>query len=316
MHWQLPHLACILLASNRSTEPNMQVDLRIGDITDTAEKHETRIILIGFPSDEGVRINGGRTGASKAPDLIRAIFKRLTPHPEFFDEHVSVLGSIHDIGDVDISGNLADDQQKLGNIVESVLASNQLPIIIGGGHETSFGHVLGYHQLRQMISILNWDAHPDVRPLKNGLAHSGSPFRQALDLGRGTVIDYTVAGLQPQHVAREHLEYLNARKSAWFWADDIDTVAIQGIFQGITKSTMVSIDMDVVGQAYAPGVSAPTAGGITDRELFEIAYQAGKNKHVRSFDLVEVNPSFDTEMQTVRLAAVALWWFTVGLSKR
>jgi formiminoglutamase len=305
-----------LLVSKGSSIKSMPKDIRVGDIIYSDDKAQTEVVLIGFPSDEGVRRNGGRPGASKAPELIRSLFKKLTPHPELFDEHVAVLKSIHDVGDIEVTGNLEEDQLKLGNLVESVLAANQIPIILGGGHETSFGHVLGYYQHRNKISVINWDAHPDVRPLKEGLAHSGSPFRQALDLGRGTVIDYTVAGLQPQHVAREHLEYLNLRKSAWFMAEDIDKVAIQGIFHGVTRSTMVSIDMDVVSQTFAPGVSAPTAGGITDRQLFEIAYQAGLHKLVRSFDLVEVNPDFDKDYQTVRLAAVALWWFTVGLAKR
>lgn len=294
----------------------MQEDIRIGDIVYSNAKSPTEVVLIGFPSDEGVRRNGGRVGAARAPELVRSIFKRLTPHPEHFDDHVAVLSSMHDVGDVDVSGDLEADQQLLGSLVGSVLESNQIPVIIGGGHETSFGHVLGYDQLRQKVSIINWDAHPDVRPLKDGRSHSGSPFRQALELGRGTVLDYTVAGLQPQHVAREHLQYMNSRKSAWFWAEELDRVAVQGIFHGVTKSTMVSIDMDVVNQAYAPGVSAPTAGGITDRQLFEIAYQAGLHPLVRSIDVVEVNPEYDQDMRTVRLAAMALWWFTLGLAKR
>lgn len=294
----------------------MQEDLRIGDIVYSGQKSLTEIVLIGFPSDEGVRRNGGRVGAAGAPELIRSIFKRLTPHPEHFEEHVAVLSSVHDVGDIDVTGDLEADQQLLGNLVCSVLESNQIPIVIGGGHETSYGHLLGYDQLRQKVSVLNWDAHPDVRPLRDGQAHSGSPFRQALELGRGTVLDYTVAGLQPQHVAREHLEYMNSRKSAWFWAEDLDRVAIQGIFHGVTKSTMVSIDMDVVNQAYAPGVSAPSAGGITDRQLFEIAHQAGLHPLVKSLDVVEVNPLFDQDMRTVRLAAMSLWWFTLGLAKR
>ena len=294
----------------------MHTDTRIGHILDAGPRSDAEVVLIGFPSDEGVRRNGGRPGASKAPELIRSIFRQLTPHPECFEQHCGIIGKIRDAGDLRLTGNLEEDQQNLGKLVESVLAENQIPIILGGGHETSFGHILGYHQQRQKISILNWDAHPDVRPLNDGLAHSGSPFRQALDLGMGTVIDYTVAGLQPQHVAQEHLEYLNSRKSAWFWADDIDNVAIQGIYHGVTTDTMVSIDMDVVQQAFAPGVSAPTAGGLTSRHLIEIAYQAGLNKLVRSIDIVEVNPDFDRDMQTVRLAAVALWWFTLGLAKR
>lgn len=294
----------------------MQEDIRIEDILYSGSKSPTEVVLIGFPSDEGVRRNGGRMGAAGAPESIRSIFKRLTPHPEHFDEHAAMLSSTHDIGDVDISGDVEADQQLLGNLVASVLESNQIPVIIGGGHETSYGHVLGYDQLRQKVSVLNWDAHPDVRPLKDGLAHSGSPFRQALELGRGTVLDYTVAGLQPQHVAREHLQYMNSRKSAWFWADELDRVAIQGIFHGVTKSTLVSIDMDVVNQAYAPGVSAPSAGGITDRQLFEIAYQAGLHPLVKSLDVVEVNPLYDPDLRTIRLAAMTLWWFTLGLAKR
>jgi formiminoglutamase len=294
----------------------MQEDIRIGDILDTNPVGKTEVVLIGFPSDEGVRRNGGRPGASHAPGLIREVFRKMTPHPELFDEHVSILKNMHDVGDLGLTGDLENDQRKLGNLVESVLAANQIPVILGGGHETSYGHVLGYHQIRNKISILNWDAHADVRPLKDGQAHSGSPFRQALDLGRGTVLDYTVAGLLPQHVAREHLEFLNARKSAWFWSEDIDTVAIQGIYHGVTKSTMVSIDMDVVSQAFAPGVSAPSSGGLTDRHLIEIAYQAGLNKLVQSIDIVEVNPVFDVDMKTARLAATALWWFTLGLAKR
>lgn len=294
----------------------MHEDIRIGDILAAQPSTKPEVVLIGFPSDEGVRRNGGRPGAAQAPEMIRDVFKKLTPHPEFFDEHASMIEGIHDLGDLDVTGNLSQDQQRLGNLIESVLAAKQIPIILGGGHETSFGHVLGYHQVRNKISIINWDAHPDVRPLKDGQAHSGSPFRQALELGRGTVIDYTVAGLRPQHVAREHLDYLKSRKSAWFWADEIDHVAIQGIFHGITKSTMVSIDMDVVSQAYAPGVSAPSPGGLTDRDLLEITYQAGLNQLVRSLDIVEVNPNFDDDLKTVRLAAAALWWFTLGLSKR
>lgn len=294
----------------------MQEDIRIGDIIYSNLKSPTEVVLIGFPSDVGVSRNGGRVGAARAPELIRSVFRRLTPHPEHFDEHVAVLNSLHDVGDIEVSGDLEADQAVLGSLVSSVLESNQIPVILGGGHETSFGHVLGYDQQRQKVSIINWDAHPDVRPLKDGKAHSGSPFRQALELGRGTVLDYTVAGLQPQHVAREHLQYMNSRKSAWFWADELDRVAVQGIYHGVTKSTMVSIDMDVVNQAYAPGVSAPSAGGITDRQLFEIAYQAGLHPLVRSIDIVEVNPEYDVDLRTVRLAAMSLWWFTLGLAKR
>jgi len=295
-----------------------QTDKRIGDIwsDNSVSLANAKVVLLGFPCDEGVARNGGRPGAAKAPQLIRNALRKMTPHAEMSHQHISILKGIHDAGDLPVSGNLEKDQQVLGKHVGQVLKRGGIPIIIGGGHETSFGHILGYQNRKSKVDILNWDAHPDVRPTNDGLGHSGSPFRQAIELGETTVMHYTVAGLQPQTTAASHIDFLKLRKSSWFWAHQLDSIAVQGIYTGVTNHTMVTMDMDVVDQAYAPGVSAPNANGISSQLFLEIARRAGENKLVRSLDLVEVNPAFDQDDMTSRLAALAIWWFTVGLIKR
>lgn len=293
-------------------------DTRIGDIwsDNPVSLASAKVVLLGFPCDEGVSRNGGRPGAASAPQLIRSALYKLTPHAELSQQHTAILKGVHDAGDVLVSGNLEKDQQRLGKQVGQILKRGGIPIIIGGGHETSFGHILGYQNRKSKIDIMNWDAHADVRPMNDGLGHSGSPFRQAIELGETTVTHYTVAGLQPQTTSTSHIEYLKTCKASWFWAHQLDSVAVQGIYTGVTNHTMVTMDMDVVDQAFAPGVSAPNASGISSQLFLEIARRAGENKLVRSLDIAEVNPIYDRDNMTVRLAALAIWWFTVGLIRR
>ncbi len=79
---------------------------------------------------------------------------------------------------------------------------------------------------------------------------------------------------------------------------------------------MATFDMDAVDQAYAPGVSAPTANGLRPELWLRAARMAGRHERVSSFDIVECNPDFDHGSQTARLAALTVWSFLKGLAKR
>jgi formiminoglutamase len=74
--------------------------------------------------------------------------------------------------------------------------------------------------------------------------------------------------------------------------------------------------MDVLDQSVAPGVSAPAVGGLAQGLILELAVAAGRSPKVKSFDLVEVNPSVDESERTSRLAGVILWKFLSGLVQR
>ncbi|MDX1739918.1 MAG: arginase family protein, partial [Rhodothermales bacterium] len=79
---------------------------------------------------------------------------------------------------------------------------------------------------------------------------------------------------------------------------------------------MLSVDVDVIDQSYAPGVSAPTVGGLEQQLLIEMMYEAGATAAVSSIDLVEVNPLVDEGGRTVRLAARLAWGFLRGFAER
>ena len=289
-------------------------DVRVGDLLPAAGVEAPAVVLVGFPSDEGVRRNGGRTGAKLAPALIRQEFRRLTPGPD--SAMRTLLARTVDLGDVPVSRDVEADQRALAAAVAPWLGRGAVPIVLGGGHETSFGHFLAYAEAGLDVSILNWDAHPDVRPLHDGLGHSGSPFRQALVHESGRCRHYAVAGLQPHRVADTHVSFVRGLDGACYWRDDVSPALVARLLDEPAGPRFVSFDMDAVDAAEAPGVSAPATNGLTAAEWLAIARAAGRSPHTSSMDLVEVNPRFDVDGRTTRLAAVTIWAFLQGLAGR
>jgi formiminoglutamase len=275
-----------------------------------------RAVLIGFPSDEGVRLNGGRPGAAGGPDAIRRQLYKLTPDARRPDAFVDLLSRTVDLGNLVLHGPLEDDQQRLGGILAPHLKRGAVPIVLGGGHETAFGHFLGYVKAEMPATVLNWDAHADVRPLRDGRAHSGSPFRQALEHPSGTCRGYTVAGLQPQSTARTHLDFLAARGGSFFWKEAIDEPRVEAIYDDLDGPCLTTFDLDAVDQARAPGVSAPNADGLSRTLWLRAAERAGCCPAVSSMDLVELSPAVDLDARTARLAALTVWCFLTGLAGR
>jgi formiminoglutamase len=253
-------------------------------------------------------------GAALGPASIRSAFYRLAPDarsPRFED----LLGRTRDLGDVEVSGDLEVDQLHLGEVLMPYIEQGCFCVVLGGGHETSYGHFLGYARAGRRVEILNWDAHPDVRDLVQDGGHSGSPFRQAIEDGSGACRRYSVAGLQPQSVAREHVAYVE-RQGRAVWRDDVTTERIAQLYRSTDGPALASFDLDAVNEAEAPGVSAPNAGGLSSDLWIEAAYQAGRSPAVSSADIVELNPAVDRDGQTARLAAVTVWWLLRGRSER
>ncbi len=271
-------------------------------------------VILGFPSDEGVRRNGGRVGAALGPGAIRSALYRLTPDPRSpsFGE---LLGRTQDLGDLEVSGEVESDQHQLGDAIAPYIAQGSFVIVLGGGHETSYGHFLAYVRAGRKPEILNWDAHADVRELSGGKAHSGSPFRQAIQDPSGSCRRYTVAGLQPHVVAREHVAFVE-RHGRVVWRDDLSPERIAQLYRSVDHPALVSFDLDAVSEAEAPGVSAPNSAGLTSDLWLEAAYLAGRSAAVSSADVVELNPAVDHDGRTARLAALTVWWLLRGRAER
>jgi formiminoglutamase len=248
---------------------------------------------------------------------IRKQLYKLTPSAEYYEPFVKLLDQCSDAGNVAVTGQLAQDQQKLGNVVAGYLEQNVIPVILGGGHETAFGHFLGYARASESTSIFNLDAHTDVRPLKDDKPHSGSPFRQALEHESECAETYLVSGLQPHAVAHAHLEFITEHGGHYTFRDETNITSVSGMFhQHESDRLMVTFDIDAVDQSQAPGVSAPCTNGLPVDLWLTAAYLAGRNEQVTSFDVSELNPRYDRDGQTAKLAALTVWHFLLGLSQR
>lgn len=294
----------------------MTTDQRLADFIQHSPGGNSTVCLVGFPSDEGVKINGGRPGASGAPERIRKELLKLTPHGRYPEEHLSLLKAVADGGDIACSGVVEADQKLLGAFVADSFQQKMIPVILGGGHETAFGHFLGYVEAEHPVSIINIDAHADVRSLKKGKAHSGSPFYQALNHPSSVCKSYNVFGLNPASVSSEHLELVNTQGRVLFENETTVANVLEILNRHSSENLMVTMDMDAVKQAEAPGVSAPNASGISSEIWLELAFQFGRHPLVTSFDLSEVNPEYDQDSQTVRLAALTVWYFLLGVALR
>ena len=297
----------------RNTAPD---DPRVGHLlgTELREGDAPQAVLLGFPSDEGVRRNGGRVGAAAGPEALRTALYHLVPDARV-KRFEDLLRHTRDLGDLEVTGEVESDQGSLGKVLAPYLENGVFAIVLGGGHETSYGHFLGYRSAGQRVGILNWDAHADVRELKAGKAHSGSPFRQAIEDPSGCCRSYTVAGLQPHLVAAAHLEFVKQHGMA-VWRDEVVPETIHSLYRGQSNPLLASFDLDAVDQAEAPGVSAPNVGGLRGELWLSAAYHAGRCDAVTSADVVELNPRVDRDGQTARLAALTVWQILRGRAER
>jgi formiminoglutamase len=282
-----------------------------------------RPVLIGFPQDEGVRLNHGRVGAAEAPQAIRHALFRLTP----WDARAGIeLGrpAPIDLGDVLVAGGLEASQKALAEIVAMVRSAGGVPVVVGGGHETALGHYLGHAASGKPTAVVNFDAHLDVRPCLPSGGHSGSSFRQAMEQATNPLRGhhYVCLGAQPHAVARDHLHFLQDAGATVRWADDVRE-DLAGAFTAECDrlaeagcQLYVTCDADAVCEADVPGVSAPNPVGLRGRDVIACARLAGRRGDVAGLDVVEVNPRLDPGGRSVRWAALLIWHFFVGLAER
>jgi formiminoglutamase len=293
-------------------------DVTIGDIIGSrlGEGDTPAAVVVGFPCDQGVALNAGRVGAAEAPNHIRGALHRFTAWPDGGESFVDLIGRVRDLGNVVPGRTVEESQMFLAEALAPWLGGGVPAIVLGGGHETAFGHFLGYVRSRLAVEIVNWDAHPDVRETHGGKAHSGSSFRLALTHPSGLCRGYTVAGLLRHVTVESHLRFLRGMKGTFYWQEDLSLGLIEKVFASLSTKCLITFDMDAVDQAFAPGVSAPATGGMMPALWLNAARLAGRCPHVSSMEIVEVNPAYDRDEQTVRLAGLTVWHFLRGLADR
>lgn len=291
-----------------------QDDLRIGRYLTPVEN--PRCVIIGFPTESGIRIRGGMTGAAEAPAAIRQELYNMTLPMRRQGPFETLLNNTVDLGDLVLTGDLAQDQELLGEVVGSYLKQGIVPIVLGGGQGTTYGHFLGYVKSKGKVGVLAWDAHLDVEPLIDEKAHSGSPIRQILDHPSRACRVCEVAGLLGHTVSKGQADYFLEKEGIMVWRNELTESRIEELYAPVQNRLMVSFDLSAADQAQAPGVGLPSVGGMDLQLLLFAARRAGETRRVASFDVTELCPARDIDGRTARMAALVVWKFLAGLAMR
>lgn len=281
-----------------------------------------RIALLGLADDTGVSLNNGRVGARLGPTAFRAALASYgvanTSFPRVFDA-----------GDVIVGRDIHETHDCVTSAVEAILNMGLFPIGIGGGHDLTFPFVraVAGHVARQTDSPssrqarakatrmagIYLDAHLDVR----AEVGSGMPFRRLVeDCG---VASLTCIGADPFANSADHVKWFtshggtvrNVRDAEGETHSDAEPACFHA-----ASPLFVSIDLDCLNVAHAPGVSAINPAGLSPHTVALYAFQAGRSQNVRCFDIMELNPTYDIDNRTARLAAHLFLQFLRGFAER
>lgn len=267
---------------------------------DTISKQRTKAFsIIGFQCDEGVQRNQGRPGAAKGPDAIR---QQMAALPLTIGREIPVI----DVGNLRcLNNDLEKAQTLLGKTVAKTYKNNFYPIVLGGGHETFYGHYLGIREAvgaNETIGLVNIDAHFDLRTDKT--PSSGTMFQQILSEDSKT--SYLCIGIQELGNTEALFKEAERHSCTYIYADDAldkKTFTLIDQFAKEHDHIIVTLCMDVINSTAAPGVSAPAPFGLEPKTVRKLLRHIISQQNTRSFDVSEVNPTLDENLQTSRLAA-------------
>lgn len=293
----------------RRDDPN---DPRLGELVDIdpAAYSQADVVLLGCPQDEGVRRNRGRPGAAQAPDAIRVCLYRLG---------VAGLSGLRlfDLGNTIVQSEIEATQALQRRIVARVIGDGKLLLSLGGGNDIAFPDAAGLADALGRVLAINVDAHYDVRADKP--ANSGTPYRQLIEGGQIAPGDLVQLGGQPFANSSAYTAYLAGIGAQVIGLREARARGIESVLETILQvdaAVFWGLDMDVVRAADAPGVSAPNPLGMSAEEFCLIAGLAGAHPRTRLIEISEVNPAYDIDQRTCRLAAVALWHALVAFAAR
>lgn len=207
----------------------------------------------------------------------------------------------------------------LSDTVESALDAGEIPVVLGGDHSVAIGSVSGSAAAGPLGAIW-FDAHGDLNTpgtSPSGNIH-GMPLAALLGIGEFAEQNWATAPqLREENVVivglrsvdESEKELLDERELTVFTMSDIDRRGIAAVVDDALSvattgvdSIHVSLDLDWLDPAEAPGVGTPVRGGVTYREAHSAMEQVASAATVRSLDLVEVNPTLDQHNETAELA--------------
>ena len=267
---------------------------------------EADVAIVGAPVDMGV-IN--RPGARFGPRAIRQAGYSGSPNERLYhmglDVYPTRVLKIVDFGDANCPpSSLELSHEAVRMKVMQALQAGTVPIVLGGDHSitlpsaTAVAQRYGYGK----VGMVHFDAHADTGPSMYGgvlIAH-GSPMRRLIESGAIPGKNFVQVGLRGYWPERELFEWMRDQGMRWHPMSEIETRGFDAVLDDAISEALdgpeyiyLSVDIDVLDPAFAPGTGTPEPGGISSTELLRAVRRIATSVEVVAVDIVEVSPPYD-----------------------
>ncbi len=271
---------------------------------------KSRFVFFGVPYD---KTSTYRAGSRFAPGALRDVSANMELYSVRSKVDLEQV-AVHDWGDVDIVENLVETLGRVKSVCSELLDSDKIPIMAGGEHSITKSAA---DILPEDTGLLSFDAHLDLRDefLGERLSHATFMRRVSEKLGSDHIMEVGIRAF-----SRPELDF--ARKSGvmMITPQDLRETGISKTAQRIRgflsrfSQSYVTVDIDVLDPAFAPGVGNPEPDGISTDELLTLV-DASMQKNTVGFDLVEVSPQLDSG-QTAAVGVKVIFEAIAALSTR
>lgn len=270
---------------------------------------ESKAVLYGMPMDWTVSY---RPGSRFGPNKIREVSIGLEEYSPYLDRELEDV-KFFDAGDIPLPfGNPEKSLLEIETYVHTLLNDGKIPVGMGGEHLVSLPVMKAVASKYDELAIIHFDAHTDLRENYEGEEYSHStPIRKIAEhIGPHNVYSFGIrSGM------KEEFEWAKEQGMHLYKFDVLEPLKeVLPTLDG--RPVYITIDMDVLDPAHAPGTGTVDAGGITSRELLASIHAiAASGVNVVGFDLVELAPVYDHSDQTANTASKLIREMLLGWVK-
>jgi len=263
------------------------------------------VAVVGIPFDSGTTYrNGTRMGPRKIRECSLALWgynRTLGVGP------LDVL-SLVDYGDIAVeSGNIETTIDRISTEVQSIVNTGVKVISLGGDHTISFPLLKAHAEKYGPLAVLHFDSHCDA---EEGYYNHGTPFADAYKAGLIDTSAYIKIGIRGPMIKSDEVQVAENQGAKILTIERCFKEGIEAVIEQMhhvvgNKPVYVSLDIDVVDPAFAPGTGTPEVGGFTSFQILQIA-RGLKGLNTVGFDVVEVSPPYDSPGDITSILAANL----------
>jgi agmatinase len=282
------------------------------------EVTRAEIAVVGIPFDAGASY---RPGARFGPAHIRESSRLLRPYNPSQDASPFVLAQVVDAGDIAVNPfNIELAVKQIEEGVDELLEAGMRLVTLGGDHTIAYPILKALHKKHGPITVIHFDAHLDTWDTYFGapLTH-GTPFRRASEDGFIDLESCLHVGIRGPLYASTDLSDDKKLGFEVLTSIDMDKLGVEGVIKRMlsrvgSKPVYVSIDVDVLDPAFAPGTGTPEMGGLSSREMLALL-RSLETVNLIGADIVEVSPQYDNA-QITGIAAAHMAYELITLMAR